>query len=135
MSAFDRAYLLAGGLGTRVRSVSPGTPKTLLPINGRPFIHYVFDVLRARGVRHTVLLTGYLHERIRECVADGAGAGISVAYSHEKAPLGTGGALRNALPHMPEFPVLVMNGDTLLDVVLDQMLAVHRSASVVATMT
>ena len=107
--------ILAGGLGTRLRSVLPERPKVLAPVRGRPFLTYLLDQLAAEEVRQVVFCIGYMAAAVEETLGDRYQT-IRLAYSREVEPLGTGGALRQALPFFPSDPVLVMNGDSFVDV-------------------
>lgn len=120
------AVILAGGLGTRLRSVIRDLPKPLAPVCGRPFLFILLERLATQGVSNVVLSVGYRHELVREAVG-GRFAGMSVDYAVEDAPLGTGGAIRLALQKCSQDPVLVMNGDTFVDLHLGKMLEFHRS--------
>jgi NDP-sugar pyrophosphorylase family protein len=119
--------VLAGGLGTRLRSVVADRPKVLAPVHGRPFLAYLLGQLARAGVRSTVLLTGYLAGRVRDDLGTEF-AGMGLAFSEEPAPLGTAGALRHALPLLTEPTVLVLNGDSYCDVDLAAFLDRHRSS-------
>jgi len=105
------AVILAGGLGTRLRSVVTDRPKVLIEIRGRPFLAYLFDQLTTVGVRNVVLCTGYLGDEVKAMFGSSYG-GLRLVYSQESSPLGTAGALRLALPLLNSDPVLVMNGDS-----------------------
>lgn len=105
------AVILAGGLGTRLRTVVSDRPKVLAAVEGRPFLAYLFDQLVAFNVRHVVLCTGYLGEQI-EATFGRRYQSLALNYSQESTPLGTGGALRAALSLCRSDPVLVMNGDS-----------------------
>jgi N-acetyl-alpha-D-muramate 1-phosphate uridylyltransferase len=107
--------ILAGGLGTRLRSIAPDTPKSLVPVADRPFIDHQLELVRRNGFTDVVLCTGYLGDRIEAHVADGSAFGVSVHYSREPADrlMGTGGALVNALS-MLERTFLVIYGDSYL---------------------
>ena len=105
------AVVLAGGLGTRLRAAVRDRPKGLAQIGGRPFLAYLLDQLDSAGVRKTVLCTGYLGEEVKETFG-GEYRGLQLAYSQERSPLGTGGALRLAVPLLASDPVLVLNGDS-----------------------
>lgn len=119
------AAVLAGGLGTRLRSVVADRPKVLAPVAGRPFLAYLLDQLARAGVPETVLLVGFAAEQVRSAFGGQCGA-MKVAYSAEPEPLGTGGAVRLALPHCRAETVLVLNGDSYCDVDLSAFLAFHR---------
>ncbi len=109
-----QALVLAGGFGTRLRSRVSDVPKSMAPIAGRPFLEYLLDRLVVAGCQQVVLATGYLHEIIEQHFGT-AYRGMTVLYSQETTPLGTGGAVRRALLTLPEAPTLVMNGDTWLN--------------------
>ncbi len=109
------ALILGGGLGTRLRSKVSDLPKVLMPVNGRPFLSFLLDKLVQSGFRHAILSTGYKGEQIEE--AFGAQyKSLRLEYCLESEPLGTGGALRYALPRIETDLVLAMNGDSYVDV-------------------
>lgn len=120
------AVILAGGLGTRLRSVVQDRPKALVEIVGRPFLTYLFDQLKAAGLREVVVCTGYLGEMIPAALGDSY-EGVSLSYSREFSPLGTGGGLRLALPQLRSDSVLVMNGDSYCQADLPGMWARHQA--------
>lgn len=109
------AAILAGGLGTRLRPVTERVPKPMVPILGRPYLEYQIELLREQQITDIVLLVGYLAEQIEDYFGDGARHGVSIRYSREPMPLGTGGALKRALPLLSD-AFLVLNGDSLLPV-------------------
>lgn len=131
-----KAILLVGGLGTRLRSVVPSQPKVLASIGERSFLELLVRQLRSQGIRQLVMCTGYLAEQIESRFGDGGSWDVSIEYSKEEQPLGTGGALRLArryLSDMPEF--LVLNGDSFLEINLHDLMAFHRGHDgAVATM-
>ena len=120
------AVILCGGLGTRLRSVTAGLPKALAPVRGRPFLHYLFDYLRAQGVGEIVLCTGYGAEQLEAVSGDGSQWGLSVRYSRELGPLGTAGAVKNAEALIDSTPFLVMNGDSIVPADLDRLGRIHE---------
>jgi NDP-sugar pyrophosphorylase family protein len=105
------AAILAGGLGTRLRSTVADRPKVLAEVGGKPFLAYLLDQLAAAGLGEVVLCVGYRGEQVRTAFGD-AYAGLKLRYSQEPAPLGTGGCLRLAAPLFGSESVLVMNGDS-----------------------
>lgn len=109
-----RLALLAGGLATRLRPLTATTPKSLIPVAGEPFLAHQLRHLRDEGLREVVLCCGHLGDQIEAYAGDGRHFGLSIQYSHDgDCPLGTGGALRAALPLLgPRF--LVMYGDSWL---------------------
>jgi len=107
--------ILAGGMATRLGGLARDTPKALIDVAGRPFIAHQLDLLRAHGLTDIVLCTGYLGARLEEAVGDGSRYGVRVRYSPDgPRPLGTGGALRQALPLLGE-AFLTMYGDSYLE--------------------
>ncbi len=110
--------LLAGGLATRMRPVTTTIAKSMLPVAGLPFIGHQLSMLAAQGISHVVICCGHLEDQIRNYVGDGSTFGCAVDYSADgPQPLGTGGALRKALPLLDE-RFLVMYGDSFLPVAI-----------------
>lgn len=122
-----QAIVLAGGLGTRLRSVVPDLPKPMAPVAGRPFLAHVLDALVEAGFEAAVLAVGYRHEAIRDHFGHRY-RGMPLRYSIESSPLGTGGAIRLAGRQIDADPVFVLNGDTYLALDYRAMHAAHRSA-------
>lgn len=110
-----QVVILAGGLGTRLRVVAPDTPKSLVPVAGRPFIEHQFDLLRRAGLTRVLLGIGHLGGQIEAHVGDGARFGLRVRYSREELGrlLGTGGALIRAWPLLDD-AFLTLYGDSYL---------------------
>lgn len=107
--------ILAGGLATRLGSLTKDTPKSLIPVASRPFIDYQLKLLASRGADRVVLCVGHLGETIRDHVGDGARFGLDVRYSFDgEKLLGTGGAVRNALPLLGD-RFMTLYGDSYLD--------------------
>ena len=106
------AILLCGGLGTRLRSVVSDRPKPMADIAGKPFLHYLVKMLSESGVKHLIFALGYMGEQIEAYFQSGEDYGLSISYSYEDSPLGTGGAIRNALSKVSGENVLVLNADT-----------------------
>lgn len=110
-----QAVVLAGGLGIRLRAASGALPKAMVPVLGRPFLRWLLELLRDRGIEEALLLTGYgadvIHDELEREPVDG----LRVGWSAESSPLGTGGALRRAAGLLqPRF--VLLNGDTFLDI-------------------
>lgn len=110
-----KAILLAGGLGTRLKARVPDLPKPMAPVAGRPFLEYVLDRLVAGGVKEVILSVGYRADAI-EAHFGVVYRGIVLRYAVETEPLGTGGAIVHALHGEGRAPVLVLNGDTFLQI-------------------
>ncbi len=108
--------ILAGGLATRLRPITETIPKSLVAVAGRPFIEHQLEQLQREGIRHVVLCVGYLGEMVRDVVGDGSRFGLRVDYSFDGPKLlGTGGALRQALPLLGE-TFFVLYGDSYLPI-------------------
>ena len=106
--------ILAGGLATRLRPITQKIPKALIEVNGEPFIAHQFRLLCRHGISHVVVCTGFLGEMIQEFAGDGASFGLKVEYSADGPTLlGTGGALKRALPLLGE-AFFVLYGDSYL---------------------
>jgi D,D-heptose 1,7-bisphosphate phosphatase len=121
-----QALILAGGLGTRLRSVIWDRPKVLAPIGGKNFLWYLIQHLKKNGIVDIILAVGYLAEKIEEVLGDGSGLGLRIQYAREVEPLGTGGAIRNALPLITDEDILVLNGDTFFDIQYKTLRQWHR---------
>lgn len=128
------AVVLAGGLGTRLRSVVADRPKPLAEIAGRPFLEYVLDQVRRAGITEVVLSTGHRAELVEAAFGNGSALGMSISYSVEREPLGTAGALRQLRPRLGGMPLLVMNGDSYFDVPLDELITFHGSRPATVSM-
>jgi D-glycero-alpha-D-manno-heptose 1-phosphate guanylyltransferase len=125
--AIISAIILAGGLGTRLRSVVPDLPKPMAPICGRPFLAYNFDYWIRQGVNRFVLSVGYRHEVIIDYFGNSY-KGAELVYVIEQTPLGTGGGLLLAAHEMGQNePFLVLNGDTFFAVNLKDLIAFSQT--------
>lgn len=121
------AIVLAGGLGTRLRSVAGDLPKPMVPVGGRPFLAHVMDHLVDGGIDTVSLAVGYRAEVIRSYFGD-TYRGMRVMYSQEERQLGTGGAIAKAVAGLPFDRIAVVNGDTLFEIELKALYAFHRDA-------
>jgi NDP-sugar pyrophosphorylase family protein len=135
MTMMPPLALLAGGLAKRMRPLTEKVPKALLEVAGEPFIAHQLRLFRREGIARVVLCVGYKWEMIQAFVGDGAKFGLEVIYSVDGPKLlGTGGALRNALPHLgPE--ILVMYGDSWLDTTFAPIVEAFRTSGKPALMT
>jgi len=125
--------ILAGGMGTRLRSVVSELPKCMAPVAGKPFLHYIVSSLETFGFDHIIFSLGYKHECIEEWIAS-LDCSARLDFVVEDEPLGTGGGVRYALTKAREDDVFVLNGDTFFDVNYAEMLDLHRSAGASATL-
>lgn len=137
--------ILAGGLGTRLRSVVSEVPKCMAPVNGKPFLHYLLAALseyqvdkchvEKYRVEKVVLSVGYRHEYIVDWLVEhGWEFPLSFDLAVEETPLGTGGGIRLALGKCQSDAVCVINGDTFFNVDLEQLLMTHQQSGRVLTM-
>jgi len=106
-----QAVILAGGLGTRLRPLTYEIPKVLVPISGKPFLHYVLTLLAKNNITEIVVCAGHLGDQIEKSVGNGQQFGCNIEYSFEKELLDTGGAVKNAEKLLDD-EFLVLNGDT-----------------------
>lgn len=120
--------ILAGGLGTRLRSAIGEVPKPMAPVDGKPFLHYQLLWLESYGVDKVLLSIGYKAEMITDHFGQKFN-GISIEYAIEKEPLGTGGAILYAMRKTGGDRVLIVNGDTWFPVDIGRLVEEHESAS------
>jgi mannose-1-phosphate guanylyltransferase len=120
-----QAVILVGGEGTRLRPLTYGTPKPMVPLFGVPFLERTLARLRGAGVTQAILASGYLPQAIEDHFGDGSGIGMQLTYVVEETPLGTAGALRNVAEHITG-TFFVLNGDVLTSLDMRAMLAFHR---------
>jgi len=120
----SKAFVLAGGKGTRLRPITYEIPKPLVPLQGRPILEHVIDLLRLYDVRDIVLSIGYLGERIKEYFSDEKRLGVKITFVEEQEELGTGGPLRLA-KHLLKDTFIMVNGDNLINLDLYKMYQAH----------
>lgn len=123
----NECIILAGGLGTRLRSVVADKPKCMAPVNDQPFLYYLLQYLIRQGIHHVVLSLGYKSEQVIEW-CEQARLPIQLSYAVEAEPLGTGGAIMNAVSHLKEDNCFIVNGDTFFDISLSDLYAFHQKA-------
>lgn len=121
------AVLLVGGLGTRLQSVLPSTPKPLARVGNMPFLELLVLQLRSQGILRILMCTGHLAGQIEQEFGDGKKWGVAIDYSQESQPLGTAGAVKLAEGYLKQASdFLVMNGDSFLELDLRQFIQFHR---------
>lgn len=127
----DTAIVLAGGFGTRLKHVVSDVPKPMAPINDIPFLSILLKQLAQKSLKQVVLATGYKHEVIESYFGDNF-EGLSIYYSIEKSPLGTGGAIAKALQFIlsknlsTQNDILILNGDSYFDLDLTAFEKLHK---------
>ncbi|MCL4473824.1 MAG: NDP-sugar synthase [Actinobacteria bacterium] len=129
-----KAVILVGGQGTRLRPLTLGTPKPMVPLANKPFVSYVLDRLRDNGISEVVFSMGYLPDGIKSYFGDGSDFGLKVTYVTEDKPLGTAGAVKNVEAHVRDGDFLVLNGDILTDLDLKKLIAFHEKKKAVGTL-
>ncbi|MDP3879871.1 MAG: NDP-sugar synthase [Dehalococcoidales bacterium] len=127
-----KAVILVGGQGTRLRPLSCGTPKPMVPVLNRPLLEHVILNAAKHGVTDFVLAINYLPEAIKEGLGDGSKLGVNINYAVEETPLGTSGAVKNAEAFLDE-RFFVFNGDMLTGIDLGEMMRRHQDVSPKAT--
>ena len=125
--------ILVGGLGTRLRPVVNDLPKPMAPIGGKPFLEYLLRWVGHAGVTRVTLCAGYRADKIRQYFGDGDAFGVQITYSLEDKPLGTWGAIRQAAERLADPQFLVLNGDSWLQVDLQELLNFHFCSGGIAT--
>jgi D-glycero-alpha-D-manno-heptose 1-phosphate guanylyltransferase len=122
-----KAALLVGGLGTRLRSVVPSTPKPLAAVQGKPFLGLLVQQLCNQKITDLVMCTGYLGQQVRDEFQDGSAWGAAIQYSEESSPLGTAGAIKLAQTYLRETPeFVVLNGDSFVEIDFARLLQFHH---------
>jgi D-glycero-alpha-D-manno-heptose 1-phosphate guanylyltransferase len=124
----NQAIILAGGLGTRLRSAVPDLPKCMAPVAGKPFLEHVVDYFQQQGINEFIFAVGYKSEIIIDFVRSRYPQ-LATDFSIERELLGTGGAIRLAAAKARYKDVLVSNGDTIFKINVQQLSDFHQSAS------
>ena len=119
-----QAIILAGGLGTRLRSAVPDLPKCMAPVAGKPFLYHVIQYLQEQGVDSFIFSLGYMHEIIEDWILKNYPL-LNYQLSIEEEPLGTGGAIQLTLDKATQKNVLVLNGDTMFKINTTKLLSFH----------
>ena len=120
------AIILAGGFGTRLSHIVTDVPKPMAIVNRRPFLEYILNYLIDNGIKHIILAVGYKGKIIQNYFGDNY-KNVSITYSNEDTPLGTGGAIKKALGYCNKDNVFIVNGDTYYDVNLNLMERFHNT--------
>ena len=120
----NTAIILAGGMGTRLKTIISDLPKPMAPIMNVPFLTYQLNYLKHFGIKKVIFSVGYLSEKIIAHYNQSF-ENISIEYSIEKNPLGTGGGIRMAMSNLNEDLVLILNGDSFFDLDLKQFYNLH----------
>jgi len=122
-----KAVILAGGLGTRLRRLLPDTPKVLAPVGDKAFIEYILCQLQKSEIKDVILALGYKAKIIKEYLQPKKYPNLSIMFSEEQYPLGTGGAIKLAARFIEDDSFLVLNGDSFLAINLNDLVQYHIS--------
>lgn len=128
------AIILVGGKGTRLQPVVKDRPKPMAEVQGRPFLEWLLAQLRAQGIQRIILATGFKAESIEAHFTGASPLGLDLVFSQETGPMGTGGAIRNALNVLSTDRVLVLNGDSTCPFDLARMMDTHLRREALATL-
>ncbi len=126
------AIILAGGLGTRLRSVVADVPKCMAPVNGVPFISFIITYLKNEGVTRFIFSLGYKSEVVINYL-DNHFEELEKVYVIEQEPLGTGGAIKKACQSVRGQEVVILNGDTIFNIGLSHLLITHHAQNAACT--
>jgi len=128
-----KAVVMAGGEGSRLRPLTVGRPKPMVPIVNKPVLGHILDLLKHHGIVDVVITLQYLPAAIQDYFGDGSSLGMNLSYVVEESPLGTAGGVKNAARHLDD-TFLVISGDALTDFDLQAMLDFHRDKKALATL-
>ena len=131
-NAPKKAFILAGGRGTRLRPITQEIPKPLVPLQGKPIMEHTIDLLKMHGIKDIIISIGYLGDKIKEHFGDGKRFGVTITYVQEDQPLGTGGPLQLAKHFLTE-TFIMCNADELKDINLFDMYNFHKENGAAAT--
>jgi mannose-1-phosphate guanylyltransferase/phosphomannomutase len=128
-----KAVIMAGGEGTRLRPLTCGRPKPMVPVANKPVMEHIIELLKKHGIKDIAVTLQYLPELIREYFDDGNAFGLKMRYYVEQKPLGTAGSVKNAEDFLDD-TFLVISGDALTDIDLESAVAFHKSKGAMATL-
>src|SRR5919107_386500 len=128
-----QAVIMAGGEGSRLRPLTSNMPKPMLPIANRPMMEHIILLLRKHGFTDLVATVQFLSSVIRNYFGDGSDLDVSLSYATEEVPLGTAGSVLGARD-LSSGTFLVISGDALTDVDLDEVVAFHQERDAAATL-
>jgi NDP-sugar pyrophosphorylase family protein len=131
-NAPKKAFILAGGKGTRLKPITHEIPKPLVPLHGKPILEHTFDLLKKYGIKDIIISIGFKGDKIKEYFGNGKKFGVSITYVEETEPLGTAGPL-NLARHLLKDTFLMCNADELKNIDLHDMFAFHKESGAIAT--
>jgi NDP-sugar pyrophosphorylase family protein len=128
-----KAFILAGGKGTRLRPITYEIPKPMVLIHGKPLLQHTIELLKKYDISDIILSIGYMGDKIKEYFANGSKFGIKITYVEESEPTGTAGALRLAKPLLDNCNFIMINGDNLYNIDYAEIIQHSLSNGAVAT--
>ncbi len=129
-----KAVVMAGGEGSRLRPLTIGRPKPMVPIVNAPVMEHILGLLKRHGITEVVVTLQYMSNTIQDYFGDGSEFGMVIHYTVEETPLGTAGSVKNA-EHLLDEPFIVISGDALTDFDLEKVISFHREREAMATLT
>jgi mannose-1-phosphate guanylyltransferase len=128
----QKALILCGGKGTRLRPITYEIPKALIPIHGKTLTEHLFDLFKKYHITHIIMAVGHMKDKIKQHFGDGSRFGISITYIEEDEPMGTAGPMKLA-QHLLTETFIVSNGDELKNINIEEMYECHRHNKALAT--
>ena len=128
-----KAFILAAGLGTRLRSLGLDLPKVMVPVGGKPLLEHHLELFKRQGIHELIINLHYLPEKITDYFGDGSKFGVKVTYSREPELLGTAGAVKKMERELLDGTFVVFYGDNLVRVEFAPLIEFHRARQAVAT--
>ena len=129
-----KAVVMAGGEGSRLRPLTIGRPKPMVPMVSKPVMGHILDLLKRQGITEVVITLHFMPEVIQSYFGDGSSMGMKIHYAIEETPLGTAGSVKNAQEFLDE-PFLIISGDAVTDINLKQVIDFHEAKDAEATLT
>lgn len=129
-----KAVVMAGGEGSRLRPLTIGRPKPMVPLVSKPVMGHILDLLKRQGITEVVVTLHFMPEAIQSYFGDGSSLGMKLYYAIEETPLGTAGSVKNAQEFLDE-PFIIISGDAVTDINLQQVIDFHEEKGADATLT
>jgi mannose-1-phosphate guanylyltransferase/phosphomannomutase len=129
-----KAVVMAGGEGSRLRPLTIGRPKPMVPMVSKPVMAHILDLLKRHGITEVIVTLHFMPDVIQSYFGDGQSLGMNIRYAIEESPLGTAGSVKNARKYLDE-PFLIISGDAVTDINLQDVIAFHQEKQAEATLT
>ena len=129
-----KAVVMAGGEGSRLRPLTIGRPKPMVPMVSKPVMAHILDHLKRQGITEVVVTLYFMPDLVQSYFGDGSNLGMKIHYAVEETPLGTAGSVKNAQQYLDE-PFVIISGDAVTDINLQEVIAFHQERGADATLT